>query len=144
MQTVFKNLICGEGDADLLMRLRNELEGLPHYTLWLQGGMGAGKTSFVRHYLYALGLPAKTPVVSPTYTIMNEYRIGETWYAHLDLYRADARFSLDELGIHDVRPFKGTFVEWPEQGGEGETLPPTHKLIIEAHGTDKRSYTLLK
>jgi tRNA threonylcarbamoyl adenosine modification protein YjeE len=103
--------------------------------------MGAGKTAFVRAFLYHLGLTTRTPVVSPTYTIMNEYKIGVDWYAHLDLYRADARFSLDELGVRDVRAYKGIFVEWPEQGGESETLPATHILQIAHEGPDRRRYT---
>lgn len=140
---IAKDLILSEGDESLLRLLKDELESRDSYTLWLCGNMGAGKTSLVRAFLYSLGLPDKTPVVSPTYTIMNEYRIAEKWYAHLDLYRAQAGFSLDELGIHDIRPFYGTFVEWPEEAGEAEMLPPTHKIYIEPHGTDFRRYTFV-
>ena len=143
MRVLAKDLVCGEADPMLLDLLRGELESRSSYTLWLCGGMGAGKTSLVRAFLYKLGLPDATPVVSPTYTIMNEYRIAADWYAHLDLYRATGGFSLDELGIHDIRPFKGIFVEWPEQAGEAETLPPTHKIFIETISLDKRSYTLV-
>lgn len=142
-RVIAKDLELGEGDAHLLQILRDELEPRDTYTLWLCGDMGAGKTSLVRAFLYSLGLPSKTPVVSPTYTIMNEYRIAQNWYAHLDLYRASQGFSLDELGIHDIRPFHGIFVEWPEQGGEAETLPPSHKIYIEPKGMDKRSYTFV-
>jgi tRNA threonylcarbamoyl adenosine modification protein YjeE len=133
-----------EGDAGLLKAVQQELASYPYFVLWLQGEMGAGKTSFVRAYLYEQGLSAETPVVSPTYTIMNEYQIGKDWYAHLDLYRADENFSLQELGVHDARPYRGLFVEWPEQGGPGETLPATHILKIEADGWDRRIYTLLR
>ncbi len=142
MRTVIQDLIVGEADPDLLARVRAELEPHSVYTLWLEGEMGAGKTAFVRAYLYGLGLSARNPVVSPTYTIMNEYKIGADWYAHLDLYRADARFSLDELGVRDVRSYKGTFVEWPVAGGETEVLPPTHILKITPEGADRRRYTL--
>ena len=141
MRILAKDLVLGEADPQLLALLKAELEPLSTYTLWLCGEMGAGKTSLVRNYLYSLGLSERTPVVSPTYTIMNEYRIEKDWYAHLDLYRASQGFSLDELGIHDVRPFKGILVEWPEQAGEAEMLPPTHKIFIETISMDKRSYT---
>ncbi len=143
MRTLLKSWVAGEADERLLKVLRDELEPRETYTLWLCGEMGAGKTSLVRAYLYSLGLSAKTPVVSPTYTIMNEYKVGEDWYAHLDLYRAREGFSLDELGIHDVRPFKGTFVEWPEQGGETETLTATHKIFIDTDSPDQRTYTFI-
>ncbi len=141
MRILAKDLVLGEGDPTLLALLKAELESRASYTLWLCGEMGAGKTSLVRSYLYSLGLSEKTPVVSPTYTIMNEYRIDQDWYAHLDLYRASKGFSLEELGIHDVRPFKGILVEWPEQAGEAETLPPSHKIFIDTISMDKRSYT---
>ncbi len=141
--TIFTGLICGEGDVSLIEALRQELEGRESYVLWLQGEMGAGKTTFVRHYLYSLGLPAHTPVVSPTYTIMNEYKIGALWYAHLDLYRADERFSLDELGVRDVRTYHGTFVEWPLQAGALESIEATHILKIEpAPDLGHRCYSL--
>ncbi len=133
-----------EGDVALLEAVRTELVRYPYFVLWLQGEMGAGKTSFVRAYLYEQGLSPSTPVVSPTYTIMNEYQIGHDWYAHLDLYRADENFSLQELGVHDARPYRGLFVEWPEQGGPGEILPATHILKIEPDGWDRRFYTLIR
>jgi tRNA threonylcarbamoyladenosine biosynthesis protein TsaE len=141
-RVIAEGLVLPEGDASLLKILTHELEGRNEsYTLWLCGEMGAGKTSLVRALLYSMGLPEKTPVVSPTYTIMNEYKIGQHWYAHLDLYRASRGFSLDELGVHDIRPFRGLFVEWPEEAGEAEMLPPTHKIYIEPHGATARKYT---
>ena len=133
-----------EGDTALLKAVEAELQKYPYFVLWLQGEMGAGKTSFVRAYLYELGLSEHTPVVSPTYTIMNEYQIGHDLYAHLDLYRADENFSLQELGVHDARPYRGLFVELPEQGGPGEILPATHVLKIDADGWDRRVYTLIR
>jgi len=133
-----------EGDAALIQAVQAELFKYSYFVLWLQGEMGAGKTSFVRAYLYEQGLSANTPVVSPTYTIMNEYQIGGDWYAHLDLYRADASFSLDELGVHDARPYRGLFIEWPEQGGPGEILQATHILKIEADGWERRIYSMIR
>jgi tRNA threonylcarbamoyladenosine biosynthesis protein TsaE len=135
-----------EGDTALLRVVQKELQSFPFpaFVLWLKGDMGAGKTSFVRAYLYHEGLSERTPVVSPTYTIMNEYQIRGEWYAHLDLYRADEHFSLQEIGVHDARPYRGLFVEWPEQGGPGETLPATHILSIEPDGWERRIYTFTR
>lgn len=133
-----------EGDPALLQAVQKEVIRSHPFVLWLQGDMGAGKTSFVRHFLYHEGLSERTPVVSPTYTIMNEYQIGSEWFAHLDLYRADEFFSLNELGVHDARPYRGLFVEWPEQGGPGEVLQATHVLRIEPDGWERRLYTLTR
>lgn len=117
------------------------------FCLWLVGGLGAGKTTFTGELLRVLGLPEGIPVTSPTYTYMNEYRIGagtdERWYAHLDLYRAAGRLDPSELGVFDARPFRGVIVEWPERLGDPEALSSTHLLQIDAHaGGESRLYTL--
>ncbi|SMF69859.1 tRNA (adenosine(37)-N6)-threonylcarbamoyltransferase complex ATPase subunit type 1 TsaE [Pseudobacteriovorax antillogorgiicola] len=124
----FEKLVVGENSLyELLLKLD---EALPeNFVLWLKGEMGAGKTTLVRHYLRGKGLSDETPVVSPTYTIMNEYQIGDRWYAHLDLYRAEDSFSLDEIGVKD-RDYRGIFLEWPDTPGDDETIAPSHILHI--------------
>lgn len=113
------------------------------FVVWLKGEMGAGKTTLVRSFLRGRGLSQDTPVVSPTYTIMNEYQVGDDWYAHLDLYRADESFSLDEIGVKDTRSYRGIFLEWPDAVGEGQTLEPSHILeITYADEGQSRTYLL--
>jgi tRNA threonylcarbamoyl adenosine modification protein YjeE len=114
------------------------------FVLWLDGEMGAGKTTFVRHLLKSIGLNPNIPVVSPTYTLMNEYEIAGNWYAHIDFYRANAAFSLAEMGILDAREFKGIFIEWPETPPEGQNISPTHLLQIRPDGDEARRYRLEK
>lgn len=117
------------------------------FCLWLQGGLGAGKTTLTGYLLRAMGLSPSIPVTSPTYTYMNEYCIpsGESagWYAHLDLYRASSHLDVGELGVFDARPFRGFIVEWPEMLADPESLAPTHVLRIElAEGGARRLYEL--
>ena len=117
------------------------------FCLWLQGGLGAGKTTFTGSLLRALGLGDSIPVTSPTYTYMNEYHIpsglAAGWYAHLDLYRAAAGLDVGELGVFDARPFRGLIVEWPEMLADPESLAPTHILRIDmAAGGSSRTYEL--
>lgn len=99
--------------------------------LCLEGEMGSGKTTFVREYLLARGLDASTPVMSPTYTIANEYRLGDEWFAHLDLYRAEPHFSFEELGLTDMKEHRGFFIEWPDQADISESVETTHVLKID-------------
>lgn len=110
------------------------------YIVWLEGPMGAGKTTFVRHFLHTQGLSAKTPVASPTYTIVNEYQIDQAWFAHLDLYRAEGNFSFAELGL-DMKTYEGMFVEWFSLAENSREIVPTHKLDIKPLGS-KRRYNL--
>ena len=141
MRKLFARQSYAESAPELLESLQIEFEQTPGFVLWLLGEMGAGKTSLVRALLYKLGLSPAVPVTSPTYTIMHEYRIAGNWYAHLDLYRAEAHFSLDEIGVRDMRDYRGMFVEWPEQGGAEQQLAATHILRIEADGLSRRLYT---
>lgn len=102
-----------------------------NYVCWVLGPMGAGKTTLTRDILYALGLDKSCTVTSPTFTYMNEYKIGDAWYAHLDLYRATAGLSIEDLGINDVRDYRGAFVEWPSAFDDTAFhLRPTHKIAI--------------
>lgn len=110
------------------------------FIVWLEGPMGAGKTTFVRHFLHSLGLSERTPVASPTYTIVNEYQIDAAWFAHLDLYRAEGNFSFAELGL-DMKTYQGMFVEWFSLAENSREITPTHRLDIESLG-DRRRYTL--
>ncbi|MEY2985506.1 MAG: tRNA threonylcarbamoyladenosine biosynthesis protein TsaE, partial [Cyanobacteriota bacterium] len=58
---------------------------LPGSVVLLQGNLGAGKTSLVQGI--GLGLGIDEPIVSPTFTLINEYYDGRVPLYHLDLYR---------------------------------------------------------
>lgn len=79
----------------------------------LYGEMGAGKTTFVRGAVRALGHVG--PVTSPTYTIARRYPDARLPVAHLDLHRLtslddeDPALLTDHMGLDGV-----AFVEWPQ------------------------------
>jgi tRNA threonylcarbamoyladenosine biosynthesis protein TsaE len=54
-------------------------------TILLTGDLGSGKTTFVQGLARGLGIDE--PIVSPTFTIINEYLTGRVPLYHLDLYR---------------------------------------------------------
>ena len=108
--------------ADYALALAQRLQ--PHATLFFSGGLGAGKTTLIRHLLRQLGVTER--VKSPTYTLMESYetRLGPAY--HLDLYRLA---SADELAFITGRTFWDEpglkLVEWPERGA-GFLPSPDH------------------
>jgi tRNA threonylcarbamoyl adenosine modification protein YjeE len=143
MQTIWSKTMAVDGLDDVARAVVAALGTARPFCLWLQGSLGAGKTTLTGAILRQLGLPAAQPVTSPTFTYLNEYRIGTDWYAHLDLYRlggASQGMSPEDLGLVDSRPFAGYFVEWPDQIPASPALAPTHTLAISfaADGATRR------
>ena len=80
----------------------------------LAGELGAGKTTLVRGFLEALGVAGA--VRSPTYTLVESYRLGDRTIHHLDWYRLGAANDLDALGFRDLLgPGQWLLIEWPER-----------------------------
>ncbi len=85
-------------------------------TVFLEGGLGAGKTTFMRGFLR--GLNYRGPVKSPTYTFVESYEIAGKTIHHFDLYRISNPEELEFRGVRDYF-IKNTlcFIEWPSRGG---------------------------
>ena len=90
--------------------------------IFLDGNLGAGKTTLVRGWLREAGYQGV--VKSPTYTLLEEYRInGRTTY-HFDLYRLADPEELEWIGIRDFLQQEQTvFIEWAQRGAGLLPLP---------------------
>ena len=81
----------------------------------LSGPLGAGKTSFARALLLALGVGER--VKSPTYSLVEGYATAQRPAWHLDLYRIADPAELEWLGLDALAdPAALVLVEWPERG----------------------------
>ncbi len=81
--------------------------------LCLEGDLGAGKTAFAKGF--AQGLGVETPVTSPTFTILKEYRTGRLPLYHFDVYRIEEPEEMYELGYEEYFFGDGVcLVEWPQ------------------------------
>ena len=95
---------------------KNILSKYPDETLYaIYGPMGAGKTTLVQHLCTALKV--KDTTTSPTYSIINEYRISTNKQPvyHMDFYRLIAYEEALDLGCEEIFHGNGfCFIEWPE------------------------------
>lgn len=103
--------------------------------VYLRGELGAGKTTFARALLRALGVGER--VKSPTYTLLERYQVNGHPGFHLDLYRIAGADELEWLGLDELdAPEAIVLVEWPERGAGG--LPPADlEVALEHAGTGR-------
>jgi len=79
----------------------------------LLGDLGAGKTTLVKSWLAYLGVTER--VTSPTFSIVNEYRLERKVFYHMDLYRLKSSEELGEIGIEEyIFGDSICLIEWPE------------------------------
>jgi tRNA threonylcarbamoyladenosine biosynthesis protein TsaE len=110
------------------------------FVVYLEGDLGAGKTTLVRGFLRALGHSGA--VRSPTFTLLEPYELASGPVFHLDLYRLADPDELAYLGLRDLVGGKSVLlVEWPERG-EGELPVPDLQIVIE-HLADGRRVRLV-
>ena len=115
--------------------------GLRNAFIELHGPLGAGKTTFVRHLLHALGVEGR--VKSPTYALMESYEIERDGAAlpiwHFDFYRFDDPQEWEDAGFRDVFGATGLkLVEWPEKA-DGLLPLADLRVFIEPGADEQRN-----
>jgi tRNA threonylcarbamoyladenosine biosynthesis protein TsaE len=114
-----------------------------HLNISLEGNLGAGKTTFARYLIQALGHVGK--VKSPTYTLCEPYPLQLKEQAitihHFDLYRMRDPLEWQEAGFAEHFDVPGIcLIEWPEKA-EG-TLPNFDIQIQLSAGADENERTI--
>lgn len=130
-------------EASLLKFARDMAKDVsPGTIIFLQGELGAGKTSFSRGFLQGLGYTGK--VKSPTYTLVEPYETPQGIVYHFDFYRLHHPAEVESLGIPDYfLPETICLIEWPEKAAGYlpapdiicfiEILPTGRKITVQVH-----------
>jgi tRNA threonylcarbamoyladenosine biosynthesis protein TsaE len=112
----------------------------------LHGDLGAGKTTFVRHLLQAMGVTGR--IKSPTYAIVEAYDdIKNALYQplnlwHFDFYRFNDPLEWEEAGFRDIFASKGIkLAEWPEKAAAELPLADIAMTIV-ANMDESRTMTI--
>lgn len=104
----------------------------------LVGPLGAGKTTFARSFIGALGGTDLVP--SPTWSLVEQHSTsaGDVW--HFDLHRLERADDVWELGLEDALADGITLIEWPEI--VERLLPPARLTLRLDHAGTGRTVTL--
>ena len=113
----------------------------PGDVVLLSGGLGAGKTAFVRGLAVGLGIDPEA-VSSPTFTLVHEYRGGRLTLYHADLYRLE-NAATEDLGLEETGVADSVLaVEWPDH--LTHAMPGTIEVEMELTGETTRRISIAK
>jgi tRNA threonylcarbamoyladenosine biosynthesis protein TsaE len=114
---------------------------LAHAFITLDGPLGAGKTTFVRHLLRALGVSGR--IKSPTFAVLEPYDAQGIVISHFDFYRFDeSSHEFDDAGFRDVFAAPGLkLAEWPQRAGHALPLPDL-RMELKLIDSDQRAVQL--
>jgi len=105
--------------------------------IFLGGDLGAGKTTLVQGLLRALGFAGR--VKSPTYSLVELYKLSSLNLYHFDFYRFEDRSEWIDSGFREYfNQDSACVIEWPERVA-GLLAPPDLELRLEFSGTGRRA-----
>jgi tRNA threonylcarbamoyl adenosine modification protein YjeE len=126
-------------EAGLVSRARLLAESLPNgAVVWLEGPLGAGKTTFARALLAARG--ASRPATSPTFNLAHHHEGPRGTAYHVDCYRLRDPEEAAELDWDGMQRGDLLLVEWPERGGAW--VPPPSVRISLGYAADPDQRTI--
>ena len=107
----------------------------PGLVIFLSGDLGSGKTTLARGILRGLGYQGK--VRSPTYNLVELYKISRLYFYHFDFYRFKDPIEWEEAGFREYFNADSIcLVEWPEKAG-GRLPAPDVRIQMQVSGSGR-------
>ena len=114
------------------------LKNIKSKTLLFYGEMGTGKTTLISAIVKEMGGTDKT--TSPTFSIVNEYKVTNDTVYHFDFYRLKSQYEALDMGIEDYfNSGSWNFIEWPDKIVD---LLPENVTVLELSLTEDGGRTL--
>jgi tRNA threonylcarbamoyladenosine biosynthesis protein TsaE len=137
---MFNINLLGEDKTILLGELIGKNIKAP-LVIYLKGDLGAGKTHLSKGIAKGLGI--QEDITSPTFTLINEYKVNVISFYHLDLYRLDSLNQILDLGIEDFIDSDNSIVliEWAEKLGNYNLSDNLIEINI-IHKGDSRDFSM--
>lgn len=127
---------CAEAAAHLAQTLAPGLREGASMVIELDGTLGAGKTTFTRHLLRALGVQGR--IKSPSYAVVEPHLLPDMAIHHFDFYRFNDPQEWEDAGFRDIFAAPGLkLVEWPDKAA-GLLPAPDLRLHIEVDEQEVR------
>ena len=120
------NLSSEKKTEELAKKISKKLKS--GHIVFFVGEMGVGKTTFIRYLINNFQKVNKlkiTEVTSPTFNLLNEYKIKEIKINHYDLFRVKSLNEIRNLGLFEDISNVITLIEWPQK------IKPKPKNLVE-------------
>lgn len=138
---IFGEFVCASPEETFALgeKFAESLQG--GETILLRGGLGAGKTLFVKGAMNALDFDIDE-VTSPSFTLVNLYQAKFDVY-HIDLYRIEHNAAF-AVGLDEIVENENAlvFIEWAERLGDFPLPEKTIEISIAGDGDEPRRITI--
>jgi len=109
------NITSEKSTKELAQKFTEYLKGGEF--IFLYGEMGVGKTTFVKYFVNEFQKNNNlkpTEVTSPTFGLLNEYKVKDIRIKHYDLFRINNKKEIYNLDIFEIDDKAITLIEWPQ------------------------------